>query len=391
MFTFENTFFTKIMLKHYERYKKDLLVDPEQTKIVLYVFNQTKYKKKYEIMNYYIYNSKFVQPNVSIDTQLLFCYAQKTYYAFSHFARLWKTKHSTNSITTDLMLTPLDEYKSKCIITLYEDDKPYTFHMPDIYNIIVEALTHCSHDYFLEIKPIKNPYTNLPFKLHNIYNIFLAYNNSTYTMPILFRLFVDCNCDVKKFMHIYEPIIREVCINKYFNTITNYKCIKEIYRMLKDELIHNISSANGLTIDEKFPWENLIYHFKPFAKLYHKVKYGLNPYSKCSNKSILIKKFKLFIQENPCYGRKFIYSLRKPTPLFIFGDINRNSFNTSVKTHFNNMTLDKLKGISSYITNTRYRPDMTTDAMDPGNDTDTDSDSDSDSDSDTPVIGVDVN
>lgn len=354
MFTTDHTLFTQIMLKHFDRYEKTVLVDPEQTKIVIYVFNQTRGKDKYEIMKYYIYDSKFVQPTVSIDMQLLFCCAQKTYYAFSLFARLWKNNHSTSSITTDLILTPLDEYKSRCIITVYEDGKPFSFYLPDIYNIIVEALTHCSHDYFLEIKPIKNPYTNLPFKLHNLYNIYIAYKNNTYTMPTLFRGLIESNCNVKSFMHRYEPLIREICIDKYFASITNYKCIKEIRRMFADEIVQNISSVRSLSIDERFPWENLIYHFKPFAKLYHKVKYGLNPYSKCSNKTILIKKLKLFMNENPLYGRKFIYSSHKNNSLFLFGKSDRNTFNTSVKTHFKDMTHEQLKGISSYVRNGRY-------------------------------------
>ena len=83
MFTTDHTLFTQIMLKHFDRYEKTVLIEPNKTKIVLYVFNQTKYKKKFDIMKFYIYNSKFVQINVSVDMQLLFCYAQNTYYAFS--------------------------------------------------------------------------------------------------------------------------------------------------------------------------------------------------------------------------------------------------------------------------------------------------------------------
>ena len=58
--------------------------------------------------------------------------------------------------------------------------------------------------------------------------------------------------------------------------------------------------------------------------------------------------------ENPLYGRKFIYSTHKTNSLFLFGDSDRNSFNTTVKTHFKDMTNDKIKGISSYIRNGRY-------------------------------------
>ena len=69
MFTTDHTLFTQIMLKHFDRYEKTVLIEPNKTKIVLYVFNQTKYKKKFDIMKFYIYNSKFVQINVSVDMQ----------------------------------------------------------------------------------------------------------------------------------------------------------------------------------------------------------------------------------------------------------------------------------------------------------------------------------
>ena len=79
----------------------------------------------------------------------------------------------------------------------------------------------------------------------------------------------------------------------------------------------------------------------------------MNPYSKFSNKSILIKKLNLFIEENPHFGRKFIFSKIIPSkPYFVFGQPTRSSYNTSVKTHFNDMTSERLKNIR-YINNVR--------------------------------------
>tara|TARA_X000001036_G_scaffold282501_2_gene262390 strand:+ start:3114 stop:4277 length:1164 start_codon:yes stop_codon:yes gene_type:complete len=387
MLDVEERLFTQIMLKHYnDKFKeKDIFLKPEQTKHLIYIFNQTRKKSVYEIMTYYVYKSSFIELGVHVDMCMLFTLAQRTYKAFTKLALLWKQQHSTSSITNDLMLVPLSNYKASSVITLYEKGKPYTFHLPDLYNIIVEAFTHCSHDYFLEIKPIKNPYTNLPFHLCNIYNIYLAYKNSTFSMPNLFRAYIECDCIKEKFMHIHEPLIRDICIENRFKTITNYKCVKVIRTMLNDDvMLNNID----ILIDNNFPWENLIYHFKPFAKLYHKVIYGLNPYSKHVNKMILIKKLKLFKEENPLYGRKFVNPKPPLANHFIFGLGNRNSYETTVKTHFNDMTKDKLKRISTIR---RYTSQNSQTSVSRIQEDDSDDSDDSDDDNNDEEMVVSIN
>ena len=345
MIFIKNTFFTDIMKINYNK-QYYYLNDPYNSQVLLYIFNQTRKKSKYSIMNFYIYSSHFVTRPVYEDMELLFYYSQKTYWGLQACAKIWKKKHATSSITTDLMLSPLTNYKPSTLITLYEGSKPYTFHLPDLYNIIEEALTHCSHDYFLEIKKIKNPYTNLPFHITNIYNIYLAFENSTYAMSILFKGFIQCNCNTNKFIQAYEPIIRDFCIMRHFKTISNYKCIKTIRKMLNDDTIIPSHIINSIIIDSGFPWKPLILHFKPFTILYHKIKYGLNPYSKSSNRIIFLKKLVIFIQENPYFGRKFIFSKEMDSkPYFVFGGIDRSPYNINVKTHFKDMTQKQINSI----------------------------------------------
>lgn len=345
MISITNKFFTEIMIINYDKYHY-FLNEPKETRGILYIFNHKTKKSKYSIMNFFIYSSHFVTKPVYQDMELLFYYSQKTYWGLQKCAIIWKKKHTTCSITSDLMLSPLTNYKPSTLITLYEGSKPYTFYLPDLYNIIEEALTHCSHDYFLEIKKIKNPYTNLPFHITNIYNIYLAFENSTYAMSILFKGFIECNCNTNKFIQTYEPIIRDYCIKRHFKTITNYKCIKTIRTMLNDDTIIPPHIINSISIDSSFPWKPLILHFKPFTILYHKIKYGLNPYSKSSNRTIFLKKLVIFTQENPYFGRKFIFSKEMDNkPYFVFGSIDRSPYNISVKTHFKDMTQGQLNSI----------------------------------------------
>ena len=122
----------------------------------------------------------------------------------------------------------------------------------------------------------------------------------------------------------------------------------------------------------------MIYHFKPFAKLYHKVKYGLNPYSKYTNKAILLKKIKLFIKENPRYGRKFVYTKHNSLSHFKFNGGIHHTFDICVKTHFNDMTPEKIKHISTF---NRLRRQAQPQVVD---------DLDSNTDSDDEDVGIDV-
>ena len=184
MIDIKTTLFTDIMLKYFTIHCQNLN-EPNETQLILYMFNQTNKKSKYSIMSYYVYSSSFVKKTVKEDMELLFYHSQKTYRGLQKCATIWKQKHNTSSITCDLMLSSLDTYKPTSLITLYEHGKPYTFHFPDLYNIIEEALTHCSHDYFLEIKKIKNPYTNLPFSIGNVYNIYVGFMNSSFDYSTL--------------------------------------------------------------------------------------------------------------------------------------------------------------------------------------------------------------
>ena len=352
MFDIDIKLFTGIMLKIKDK-NITILKHPNKLETIIYVFNQTHKLPKYTIMKNNIYASNFAMPEIYKDMETLFYLSQKTYWNLQLFAMIWKRKRIDIHNTTNIMLTPLSSFKPNSLIVLYDNHKQYLFHLPDLYNIIVEALTHCSHDYFLEIKKIKNPYTNLPFNVENIYKIYIAFIFSTYKIPILFQCYIESNCNKEVFMQIYEPLIREHCIQYRFKNITNIKCVKIIRSMLRDTSILPNNIKKNFLIHKEFPWQPFIFHFKPFAILYHKVKYGLNPYSKMANKTILMKKLHLFIKENPCFGRKYVYAKQtNDNSYFEFGKPSREPFNTTVKTPFNDMTPDKLKNIR-YIHNER--------------------------------------
>ena len=389
MFTIINTMTVDLLLNHWNR-ETFAMVDPLSTKIVLYMFNRRDMSKM-KVMNTFILDNKsFVNPLVYKDMVYLFRLAQKTYWGMHLFARIWKQKHMTSKVNTDLLMTDLSEYPSKSKITLYEHGSCYEFKLSDLNNIIMNAFTHCSHDYFLEIKSIKNPYTNIPFTLANIYNIYIAFNESKYKIPILLQGYIQCKCNTNEFMRVYEPLIREYCINKTISEMSAHKLSREIRKTIRDDDVIPNYIKNNITIHRQFPWKTMNEDFRSCVFLYHRAKFSLNPFSKFNSKMELIKKLCLFINDNPQYGRK-IMNVVKQKPItnkdvFVFGSRNRYYFNTTIKTPFNKMTKEERNTNYSSLRrsgllNTPVRHDATINNIDTSDDDTSDDDNDSDNES----------
>ena len=249
----------------------------------------------------------------------------------------------------------------------------------------MDAFMHCSHDYFLEIKPIKNPWTNTRFTFANICNIYIAFNESIYKTPLFLQGYIENMGNLNTFMRIYEPMIRDNCIHSYIKQLNRYKCSREIRKMLRDDEIIPNYIINTFTIDESFPWENMNNDFKHCLVSYHLAKFSLNPYAKYNSKMLLTKKLCMFFTDNPLYGRKFINVTSKNTKTnetYVFGSNQISKYNTIVKTPFHKMTIKELNDNYAKM----RRQGLFNRRVTPISDRDRDiHDSDSDSDSDLEV------
>ena len=158
----------------------------------------------------------------------MFYKIQKVYYTLLRFfnkIKYSKIKEFDNKY--DLLMNPLNELSENLKLTLIEDNIKYTFRLSDIISIINDNLTNCDNYFSPSIRPIKNPYTNIPFKISNLYNIYFKIKQSNFIMPSLFNnLFID-NFNYSLFSTNNSIEIIDNGIINYYRNVSNNDLYKK--------------------------------------------------------------------------------------------------------------------------------------------------------------------
>jgi len=265
----------------------------------------------------------------------LFSKTQRTYHTLSHFARRWKIKHSAYKIKEDLGLLLIDPDRIQCI-SIYQDRALYLFTLADLINIIHSALSRCVNFFVDPLHP-KNPYTNLPFSIAHLLEMYLAIKRSHFTMPVLFQLFFLSDFNVSRFAYENEAIIRDTHIKDYVKNTNHLHLHVDVKDMLKQ-----LDRPRRLRIDKDFPKDVLVNIMRPYLYLYFVYSFSISQTEKKYKSICLLRhKLKQFIDFNPRFGRK-IMILREPNkkhPMYIAGfdakHISFHDMNIRVDEHDN--------------------------------------------------------
>ena len=229
----------------------------------------------------------------------LFEKIQKIHFAFSRVLYLWKYKRSKIYNTEDLFMNPII-CGQRGTITILENETKYIFHIRELLNSIQTNLSNCSH-FFPDIKPCKNPYTNLPFKKSNLYNIYFAIRSSAYSMPILFERFFLESFNLRRFSRANTFLINEEYLQQYSKTNINIHNVKdwvdEMFSLFKMQL----------KIHKNFPRHRLMEIMLPYIDLYNKSQYYMNTNKSERSYRTLYNKINRFINFNPRFGRQNIH------------------------------------------------------------------------------------
>ena len=148
---------------------------------------------------------------------------------------------------------------------------------------------------------IKNPYTNLPLCLSNLYNIYFRIKNSNYNMPILFHQFFISNFNLLDFQNKNECLIREKAINYFIKDATFDEKYEYINKMLYSHYEQVL-----FEIDPLFPKKVLVKTFDKYIHLFLLEEFSLNPYIRDTNRIKLNYNLILFSQLNPNFGKRII-------------------------------------------------------------------------------------
>jgi hypothetical protein len=233
----------------------------------------------------------------------LFCKIQKTYYAFSRLAFIYKYKKSTMSVTTDIGLNDIT-INDKDIMCIYHIKSRYLFNINDLLKIITTSLIN-SYMLFSQPLPSKNPYNNLPFTKSNLYNIYIFLKFKTNIYNELFFKFFQCDFNLTTFYHKYEYLLREYILANFIKNSTEDALIQEINKMIS---IFNKKTTKKILINDEFPKKRLIKIMKPYLILYLQSYFSFITIIKNNARILLNRKLKKFQNFNPKFGRK-IYKI----------------------------------------------------------------------------------
>ena len=156
-------------------------------------FGNLKYEddNKFTILKVSILDNIFIKDE-DIEFYLnTFNLSQRCYHGFCLFARIIKLKKAKiYDVDTDLYRNKLCLLSPNIITKIYDDNNRtiYNFRISDLISIINNSLSNSS-EFFAEPLKIKNPYTNLPFTVAQLYTVYFVLNNLRILCLIYFIYF----------------------------------------------------------------------------------------------------------------------------------------------------------------------------------------------------------
>jgi hypothetical protein len=259
-------------------------------------------KSKFLVLESSVLTNMYIDKDRRESMLEVFSKTQRTYRGFARLALLYKVRHSkTYNVDTDLCFNSLTALSEKIITNIYDDASRtiYKFRISDIINITKSALSNAP-SFFTEPLSIKNPYTNLPFSISQLYHLYFVVKESPYIMPSLFHHFFELNFDLDEFADRHEALIRDESIKIFLITST---CDQKYFHIVKMITLYDEHFIN-INIHPNFPVEKLVEGLSPFLKDYLYGVYSLNPSLRFHARRHLRTSLIRFAKLNPSYGRK---------------------------------------------------------------------------------------
>ena len=263
-----------------------------------FFFSSFYYKPKFKCLSDMIENTFINIQNKDnlfsyfTKAQLLCNFFRKFYTKKTHL----KLKQHDND--EDLNLTPFTKHRKEHLISIVEDNVNYKFLVFDLIKIINTNLCY-SYAMFVEPKCSRNPYTNVPFSLHNLYNIYFFIKNLQIKLPVLLHLYFQSNFDTDIILLNYESVIRDELIKTYYDDTREEKKYNDIIDIL--DKYKKITSS--IVIHRRFPKKDVVEKLGFLLKMNLYCNYSYNPSKRNFYKVLMKKKLKLFVEENHLFGR----------------------------------------------------------------------------------------
>lgn len=166
---------------------------------------------------HFIIKNHFLESELKDSLKEIFYSFQKHYRTLCRFAYRCKIKRARHSsATSDLRSTPLSTFPSRQKIQLLEGGTIYHFRLSDLIMMWKSALTNASYMHPAP-KMLANPYTNIPFKKHNLYNIFFKIHCSDLHCPFYILEFFKLNFNMLAFKIEYYTYLKDCALKDFSN------------------------------------------------------------------------------------------------------------------------------------------------------------------------------
>ena len=156
----------------------------------------------------------------------IFIRSQKIYNLVREFCNKLKYRCAKIYNNEDLLGNEID---NKLTFNTYIDKFIYKFTYEDLIKIIKNGLLNYDSENagamitnnFLTPLEIKNPYTNIPFKKHILYNFYMYSKNHKYKIPTYYQMYYESNFELKDLFLLHENYLTLNSIKNYTNSLDN--------------------------------------------------------------------------------------------------------------------------------------------------------------------------
>lgn len=211
--------------------------------------------------------------------------------AFSKLAKIYRfKKYKKYEYDSDMSFIPLKNYKEYEKIKIIQNKTVYQFKLKDLIHLWKISLNN-SDNMFPLPKPLKNPFTNIEFEKHQLYNIYFKYGFGPNFMPDVITHFFKSNLNFHIFKMEYHEKLQINAINKYINKGSVIHLFDYLSMLLHDyrkELRYTFFKPD-MSVFRKL---NIIKNLEKYLKYYLYCKFILNPLRKEYYSNLIKKELK---------------------------------------------------------------------------------------------------
>lgn len=193
-----------------------------------YYSNRTL-QEKYHYIHRVIYNNSFIDENLkNTITRYVykFQFIIKCVNIIKQRFKLRKMKVFPCEESFDC--TPLKEIHSSKKIRIIELKTVYEFKISDLLKVCLEHLTYSEYLISTPKKP-KNPFTNIVFSDHNIYNLYVKLKRTHSVIPFIFESYVKNNMNLNLLVEYNDIHLNWLATLRYVNNMEQLSLLNYIH------------------------------------------------------------------------------------------------------------------------------------------------------------------